>query len=107
MLLFGISQQYPPYPLPQYLVPTSILGFPLLLTAKATLIKENIELRLAYSVRGSVYYYHGWKHGSMKADMMVEKDLRVLHLDSKATRRVWHPRAARKKLSLAMCEASA
>jgi hypothetical protein len=41
----------------------------------------------------------------MQADMMVDKELRILHLDSKATRRDWHPQAARQTLSLVMCEA--
>ena len=34
-----------------------------------------------------VHYHHGGKHGSMQADMVLEKELRVLHLDLKATRR--------------------
>jgi hypothetical protein len=45
-----------------------------------TLIKANISLRLAFSFRGLVHY-HGGKHGSMQADMVLEKELRVLHLD--------------------------
>ena len=51
---------------------------------KATLIKENISLGLAYSFRGSVHYHHGGKHDSMQADMVLEKELRVLHLDLQA-----------------------
>jgi len=51
---------------------------------KATLIKENTPLELAYSFRGSVHY-HGGKHGGVQADMVLEKELRVLHLDLKAT----------------------
>jgi hypothetical protein len=47
---------------------------------KATLIKENISLGLAYSFRGSVHYHHGGKHDSMQADTVLEK-LRALHLD--------------------------
>jgi hypothetical protein len=39
---------------------------------------------LAYSFRGSVHYYHGWKHGSVQAGMVLEKELRVLYLDLKA-----------------------
>jgi hypothetical protein len=31
--------------------------------------------------------------------MVLEKELRVLHLDLKSTRREWHPQAARRKLS--------
>jgi hypothetical protein len=38
-------------------------------------------MKLAYSFRGIVYYHHGRKHGSMQADMVLEKELRVLHLD--------------------------
>jgi hypothetical protein len=41
-------------------------------------------LGLAYSFRGSVHYLHGGKHGSVQADMVLEKKLRVLHLDLKA-----------------------
>ena len=50
--------------------------------------KNNISLGLAYSFRGSVYYHHGGKHGSMQADMVLEKELRVLHLDPQAAGRV-------------------
>ena len=49
----------------------------------ATLIKENISLWLAYSL---VYYHHGGKHRSIMADMMLEKELRVPHLNPKAAR---------------------
>ena len=42
---------------------------------------------LAYSFRGLVHYHHGGKHGSIEADMVLEKELRVLHLDLKAARR--------------------
>ena len=30
--------------------------------------------------RGSVHYHHGRKHGSIQADMVLEKELRVMHL---------------------------
>ena len=46
----------------------------------ATLLKDNIELELAYSFSGLVHYHHGGKHGNMQADMVLE-ELRVLHLD--------------------------
>ena len=55
--------------------------------SKATLIKAKISLGLAYSFRGSVHYHHGGKHGSMPADTVLEKELRVLHLDRKAARK--------------------
>jgi hypothetical protein len=38
----------------------------------------------------------------MQIDIVLEKELRVLYLDLKATRRDWHPQAARKKLSSAV-----
>ena len=56
---------------------------------KATLIKANIQLGLAYSFKGLVHYHHGerrWEHGSLQADLVLEEP-RVLHLDAKATRR--------------------
>jgi hypothetical protein len=40
----------------------------------ATLIKENIYFRLAYNFRSLVHYHHGRKHGSLLADMMLEKE---------------------------------
>jgi hypothetical protein len=44
-------------------------------------------LGLAYSFRGSVHYHHDGKHGSIQADMVLEKKLRVMHLDTKAVRK--------------------
>jgi hypothetical protein len=41
----------------------------------------------AYSFRGSVHYHHSRKHGSLQADMLLEKKLRVLHLEPNAGRR--------------------
>jgi hypothetical protein len=52
---------------------------------KATLIKVNIQLKLAYSCRSSVHYHHGEKHGIIQADLMT-KEPRVLS-DPKADRR--------------------
>ena len=57
----------------------SVLGFPLLWRetpglTMATLIKKNISLGLVYSFRGLVHYHHGEKHGSMQADMVLEKE---------------------------------
>jgi hypothetical protein len=43
-------------------------------------------LGLAYSFKGSVHYHNSRKHGSIQADMMLEK-LRVLYLDLKASRK--------------------
>jgi hypothetical protein len=47
---------------------------------KVNLIKESIYLGLAYSFRGLVHYHHCVKHISTQADMVLEKELRVLHL---------------------------
>jgi hypothetical protein len=47
---------------------------------KATLIKANILLGLAYSFRGLVHYHHGRKHGNVQTDMVMEW-VRVLHLE--------------------------
>jgi hypothetical protein len=37
--------------------------------------------------RGSADYQHGSKHGGMQADMVLEKELSVLYLNLKVTRR--------------------
>jgi hypothetical protein len=54
---------------------------------KATLLK-GISLSQAYRIRGSVHYYQGQKHGSVQPDVVLEKELRVLHLDPTANRRL-------------------
>jgi hypothetical protein len=41
----------------------------------------------AESFSGSVHYHHGRKHGSIQAGIVLEKELRVRHLDSKAPRK--------------------
>ena len=50
----------------------------------ATLIKDNWGW---LSFRGLVYYHDGGKHGRIQADMVLVKELRVLHLDQKAAKR--------------------
>jgi len=55
---------------------------------KATLRKENISLRLAYSFRGSVHC-HGRKHSSIQAGIAL-KGMRTLRL---------YPKEAKNKLS--------
>jgi hypothetical protein len=50
----------------------------------ATLKKANISLGLVYKFRGSVHYRHGRKHDRVQADMVLGKELRVLHLDLQA-----------------------
>ena len=47
---------------------------------RPTLIRKLIYLGLAYSFRGLVHYHHGGEHGSMQADRVLEKSLRVLYL---------------------------
>ena len=37
--------------------------------------------------RGLVYYHYGRKHGGMQADMVLEEELRALHLDQQAAGR--------------------
>jgi hypothetical protein len=37
--------------------------------------------------KDSVHFHHGRKHGSIQADLVLKKELRVLHLDVKATRK--------------------
>jgi hypothetical protein len=44
-------------------------------------------LGLAYRFRDLVYYHHCKKHGSTQADIVLEKEPRVLHLDLLAARR--------------------
>jgi hypothetical protein len=51
---------------------------------KATLIKANIQLRLAYSFRGLIPYHDGGDHDTTQADMVLEEKPRILHLDLKA-----------------------
>jgi hypothetical protein len=41
-------------------------------------------LGLAYRFRGLVHYHYGWKHGGTNVDMVLEKELRVLHEDWQA-----------------------
>jgi hypothetical protein len=54
------------------------------------LIKKTISLELAYGFRGLVHHCHGRKHGYVQAEMMLERELRVLLLDQQAAGRVSH-----------------
>ena len=45
----------------------------------ATLIKENISFELVYSFRGPLLLWR--KHERVQAGMVLEEELRVLHLD--------------------------
>jgi hypothetical protein len=49
--------------------------------------KDNIYLGQAYNFKVSVHY-NGRKHGSIQADIVLEKELRVLHLDPKTFRMI-------------------
>ena len=49
-----------------------------------TLIKEKHLNGVAYIFRGLAHYHHGI-HGVIWADMTLEKELKVLHLDMEAT----------------------
>ena len=47
--------------------------------------KGKYLIGVAYSFRGVVHYHHGGRHGGVQAHMMLEKELRVVHLDTEAT----------------------
>lgn len=49
--------------------------------------KEKHLTRADLLFRGSVHYCHGWKHGGMQADLVLEKKLGVLHLDLQEAKR--------------------
>lgn len=49
--------------------------------------KRKHLTRADLQFRGIVHYFYGRKYGGMKADMVLEKMLRVLHLDQQATER--------------------
>jgi hypothetical protein len=48
---------------------------------KATPVKGNIELGLAYSSKVLVHSCHSREHFNMQGEIVLEKELRVLHLD--------------------------
>jgi hypothetical protein len=48
--------------------------------------KEKHLIGTGLHFRGSVYYHHGRKDGSLQTDIVLEKELRVLYLDPKAAR---------------------
>jgi hypothetical protein len=55
---------------------------------KATLIKDNISLGLAYRFRGSVHYHQGRSMAASRQAGMVQEELRVLQLHLKAAGRI-------------------
>jgi hypothetical protein len=46
---------------------------------------------LAYHFRGSIHYYHGKMHSSVRVDIVLEKKLKVLHLDLRIAKRRLSP----------------
>lgn len=59
--------------------------------AAATLTKESMPLGLAFRSRRLVHCHHERKHGGMLADTVLEKALRVLHLDLQTAGRESEP----------------
>jgi hypothetical protein len=51
----------------------------------ATLIRKHLT-GSGLQFRSSVHYHHGSRHGGTQADMVLEKELRVLHLGQQAGR---------------------
>jgi hypothetical protein len=51
---------------------------------KQLLGKKMFNWRLAYGFRGLAHYHHDWNHGSLQADMMLEKEPTVLPPDPQA-----------------------
>ena len=49
--------------------------------------KKTFNWGLAHDFIGLVHYHHGRKHGSMQADTVLEKELKILHLDPQAAGR--------------------
>lgn len=45
---------------------------------------RKTDIGLAYTLRNLVHYRHGGKHGSIQGGIVLEKELRVLHLHLKA-----------------------
>jgi hypothetical protein len=54
--------------------------------------KEQHLIEAVLKFRGLFHYCHSQKHGSMQTDMVLEGQLRVLHLDLQATQRENNPR---------------
>ena len=69
---------------------------------KTSIIKATVYLRLPYRFRGLVHYYHSRKNSSIQADMVLEKELRVLHLYLKATSRDWPSQPAMREVSFSL-----
>jgi hypothetical protein len=46
--------------------------------------KGNHLIGAGVQFQGSIHYQHDGEHGSRQADVILEKELRVLHLDPQA-----------------------
>ena len=46
--------------------------------------KRKHLIRAGLQFRGLVHHHHGGKHDSMQADMVLEKELKLLNLDQQA-----------------------
>jgi hypothetical protein len=57
------------------------------LSAQSNSYKGQHLIGAGLQVRGSVHYDHSGKYGNVQADMVLEMELRVLHLDLEASRR--------------------
>jgi hypothetical protein len=54
----------------------------------AALMKETISHGAGLCFQGClVHYHHGVKHSATQADMVLEMELRVLHMDQKSASR--------------------
>lgn len=51
------------------------------------LYKEKHLIGAHLQFRGLVHFYHGRKHGDTQGDMVLEKEMSVLHLDPHAAGR--------------------
>lgn len=69
--------------------------------SKAT-YKEKRLTEASLQFQRFIHNHCGGKHGNSRSDVVLEKELRVLHLDMKATRRDRLPQAACRKLLLAL-----
>ena len=49
--------------------------------------KENHIFGAGLQFRSLIHYHYGRKHCTIQVDMVLEKELRVLHLDWQETRR--------------------
>ena len=56
-----------------------------------TLIRKNISLELYYIFRGLTHRHYDRKHGGKEVEIMLEKELRILHLHLKASGRDYVP----------------